>query len=110
MMDIQTPAARNSDPATSHDAADHINATGKRKAQQSIAAKAVEMYPGLTSLELARKARCDRYMLARRLPECETASAVLRGPARTCSISLRQAVTWYPPGSRFQRELFGSQA
>ena len=34
MIAVQTPAARHTDPATSHDAADHITRSGERGAQQ----------------------------------------------------------------------------
>lgn len=90
--------ARNSDPASSHEAADFMVASGRRAAQQALAAKAVEQYPGLTSLELSRKARMDRYMLARRLPECLKEGTVARGQIRQCRVSGRSACTWWPPG------------
>ena len=97
--------ARNTDPASSHEAADFIEASGRRAAQQALAAKAVEQYPGLTSLELSRKARMDRYMLARRLPECERLKTVKRGPIRRCDVSGRQACTWYGPEAAVQLAL-----
>ena len=90
--------ARNTDPSTSHAAAEHVTVSGKRAAQQAITAKAVEQYPGLTSLELSRRARVDRYMLARRLPEVEETGQVRRGQERRCSVSGRLALTWWPRG------------
>jgi len=92
---MHTPA-RNSDPSTSHAAADYITTTGKRGAQQTMAATAVQQYPGLTSLELARRTSMDRYVLARRLPECEELRLVRRGEVRVCTASGRQALTWWP--------------
>lgn len=106
MLDVQTPAARASDPQTSHAAAAHVTATGARAKQQALAAAAVREYPGLTSNELGKRSGIDRYVLARRLPECETAKAVERGQERRCSASGRMAVTWWPPGAVEQRELF----
>lgn len=97
--------ARNTDPSSSHDAADFIEASGRRAAQQALAAKAVEQYPGLTSLELSRRARMDRYMLARRLPECEKLGTVRRGQIRTCTASGRSACVWFPPGHSEQLSL-----
>lgn len=97
--------ARNSDPITSHQAAEHVTLTGKRAAQQQLTAKAVEQYPGRTSMEIARRARMDRYMLARRLKECEQAGLVRRGQQRQCSVSGRQALTWWPPGEAEQMRL-----
>ncbi len=101
---MYTPA-RATDPSTSHEAADYMTTSGKRAAQQALTAKAVEQYPGLTSMELGRRARMGRYMLARRLPECEEAGMVRRGQARRCSASGRTAVTWYPPGEAEQLAL-----
>jgi hypothetical protein len=103
---FDTPAARNSDPMTSHLAADHITATGARAAQQQLATKAVEQYPGFTSLEIAKRSTLCRFMLARRLPECEHALTVRRGQARRCSESGRMAVTWWPAGTVEQQTLF----
>jgi hypothetical protein len=97
MHAVTTPIARNSDPFTSHEAAEVLTMTGVRAAQQRLAALAVKQYPGLTSLELSQRARMDRYMLARRLPECEEAKEVRRGQVKKCSVSGRSAVTWYPP-------------
>ena len=105
MRAIRTPAARATDPHTSHEAAAQLDATGARGFQQRIAAQAVERHPGLTSMELAKKTGLDRYMLARRLPECRTASAVRMGEARECSVSGRQAMTWWPPGQPIQLDL-----
>lgn len=88
--------ARNTDPQTSHEAAEHMTVSGKRAAQQELTAKAVESYPGLTSLELARRCKMDRYMLARRLSECEAEKMVRRGATRRCAVSGRTAITWHP--------------
>jgi hypothetical protein len=93
---ISTPAARNTDPNASHEAAEHITKTGLRAQQQRMASKAVEQHPGLTSLELSQKSHICRYMLARRLPEAETGHTVRRGPERKCTVSGRSACTWYP--------------
>ena len=88
-------AFRNSDPVTSQLAADHIIRTGARAHQQHMAAAAVRAFPGRTSLELGQEARMCRFMLARRLPECEEAGTVYRGPVRKCRVSGRQAATWW---------------
>lgn len=105
-MTVQTPASRLSDPESSHDAEAHINASGVRKRHQIMTAKAVEMFPGMTSLEISERAHICRYLLARRLPECVTAGSVIRGQERRCSVSGRLACTWYPPGNVIQFDLF----
>ena len=91
---IQTPIARATDQATSHEAAEYMNATGKRKKQQFAALHMVHKYPGLTADELATHGPLDRYQLNRRLPELETAELVERGPTRPSIITGRNAATW----------------
>lgn len=86
---------RNSDPHTSQLAAAHVTATGARAHQQHQAAAAVSSFPGLTSLELAKATTMCRFMLARRLPECEAAGQVVRGAVRRCKVSGRSAATWW---------------
>lgn len=94
MRTIETPASRSSDPITSYLAEKHVNCTGLRGRQQRQATAAVKCYPGRTSAELAATTGLCRFMLGRRLSECETAGAVCRGDHRQCTISGRQAVTW----------------
>lgn len=96
MLTIHTPATRVTDPVTSRTAAEHHTRTGARAHQQHQAVAAVRAYPGLTSFELAMRTDLDRYMLARRLPECETAGLVRRGEPRRCSVTGRLALTWHP--------------
>lgn len=97
--------ARNSDPITSHLAAEENVVSGRNAAQQDLTAKAVERYPGLTSLELSKRSRIDRYTLARRLSECEESGTVKRGPTKRCSVSGRTAVTWWRPSDAVQLSL-----
>lgn len=93
---IETPAARSTDPITSHVAAEDVTRSGKRAHQQHQAAAAVRAKPGMTSFELAMACGLDRYMLGRRLPECEKGKAVMKGDARACKITGWLAVTWWP--------------
>lgn len=91
---VQTPIARASDPLSSHLAAEHVTKTGTRSDQQNKAAEAVKQFPGLTSFELAMRTGIDRYTLARRLPECETAGRVRKGEIRACRVTGRKAHVW----------------
>lgn len=95
---IETPAARATDPATSHEAADIITTSGRRQAHIERVVAAVRAHPGLTSAELAPHAGLERHEAARRLPEAETAGQVRKGPPRICSTSGRRAVTWEVSG------------
>lgn len=91
----EPPAARNTDPSTSHEAAAALEASGRRQAQRARVRRAVHDYPGRTSAELAEAIDMDRYAVARRLPELEPLR-VHKGEPRTCSIQGRRAVTWWP--------------
>lgn len=93
---IITPAARNTDPITSHMAALEITARGKRGRQQQLVLRIVIKNPGKTSRELADICALDRYQVARRLPELEAAGVIEKGPIRMCSIGGRYCVTWRP--------------
>lgn len=108
-MLIETAASRLTDPNASYSAETHINKSGVRARHQQMTVKAVEMFPGLTSLELSEKTRICRYLLARRLPECQTARKVIRGQERRCSVSKRLACTWYPQGSQIQDDIFNRE-
>lgn len=93
---VETPAARASDPITSHLAAEEVTASGKRSQQQAQAVAAVRAWPGCTSFELAMKSDLDRYALARRLPEVVLAGLVRKGEPKRCDVTGRLALTWWP--------------
>lgn len=93
---IETPAARATDPETSHEAADHVTHNGTRAAQQARCVAAIREYPGRTMQELARLTGICRFELGRRVSECETAGLVRRMPKRTCTVTGRQADPWAP--------------
>lgn len=93
---IATPAARNSDPHTSHLAAEAITDSGERGCQQQSVESLVWRYPYRTSAELAMFGPLDRWQIARRLSEIETAGRIKRADARRCTIGSRKALTWVP--------------
>lgn len=95
-VEVRTPVARRKDPESSHAAAEEVTLSGRRDAQVAQVLAAVRANPGRTSMELARLAGLDRYMVARRLPECVTAGALRKGEQRTCKVSDRLALTWWP--------------
>ena len=90
---VQTPAARSSDPASSHEAAEHVTATGTRQRHVEIVVRAVRANPGLTSLELSPLCGLERHEVARRTADAETAGAIRKGPMKRQSNG-RSAVTW----------------
>lgn len=91
--------ARDSDPASSREAAESIRS--KADAQARRVAEFVRKWPGRTSLELAalvaaQAPEYDRYVLARRLPEAERDGTVKRGNPKLCDVSRHKALTWWP--------------
>lgn len=96
MLQIATPAARNTDPSTSKESATYIDTSGLRAHQQRQVVAAVRQWPGCTSYELAKHMHADRVMPARRLRELVEAGEVVEGPKRQCTISGRTALTWLP--------------
>ena len=96
MRTVETPAARSTDPDTSHEAAEVHTASGKRAQQQAMTAAAVRAFPGCTMQELSEKTGIDRYLLGRRISECETAGLVRRATKRTCEVTGRTAEPWWP--------------
>lgn len=97
------PRARNSDPETSHLAAERIKATGALGKQQRVVLDLVREFPGCTSAELAKFHACQtgadfgqwRFRVARRLPELAPVH-IRRGKPRECRVNGTPAGTWYP--------------
>ena len=88
--------ARRTDPETSRQAADEI--AGAVAALQWWAVVCVRMSPGKTQRELgAIYCPDDLRKIGRRLGEAAKKGLLRRGPVRKCSITGRNAETWYPP-------------
>ena len=88
-----TPRSRNSDPDTSHQAAEQIRKSGVLGRQQRAVLEAVRANPGKTAVELARITGMCRFAISRRLPELQPVY-VRRGPPRDCTINGRPQSTW----------------
>ena len=84
------PAARTTDPASSHVAAEQVHNSGAAARQRERVIDLVYMHPGKTSKELAALSDLDRYQIARRLPEAEKAGVVRR------EAKGRNECRWYP--------------
>jgi hypothetical protein len=95
-----TPIARASDPATSHEAAAKVTRTSRASQQGRVLAglqdHASKERP-ITSAELASYMRADRHMVARRLPEMRGV-ATANGEHRPCRVTGMRAQTWYAIG------------
>lgn len=111
---IETPAARTTDPETSHEAAEGITASGVRSEQQIAVLRLVELYPGKTAGEIAKKAMARSlpwasgplcalptdevrlyFTIQRRVSELEP-QFVRRGEARVCSARGTKQTTLWP--------------
>lgn len=90
-----TPRARRSDPATSHLAAERVKASGKLASQQQAVLQAIRTWPGCTAVEIAQRARIDRYAVSRRTSEL-CAVKIRKGDPRICSVAGTMQVTWWP--------------
>ncbi len=87
---------RNSDPATSAEAARLIVPKLAHLHEETLAF--VKQFPGRTASELAAiyQYELDTRKIGRRLPELVKMNKLYRGPARKCSVTGRNATTWYP--------------
>ena len=86
--------SRRTDPVSSHEAAAEHVQSGRNAAQKTVVLDGLSAYSNVTSDELARLLRVDRYMVARRLPELESEGLVMRSGSRPSEISGRTGVTW----------------
>jgi hypothetical protein len=93
---IEMPAARATDPQSSHDAAEAHTASGARQCHIEVVVAQVRAFEGLTSAEIAARTGLERHEAARRLPDAEKAGAVRKGMPRKCSISNKLVTTWWP--------------
>lgn len=89
-----TALARNSDPITSHMAAEHVIASGLNKRQAAQVLAALREHPGCTSFELARHMGVERAVTGRRLSELKARGDVENCQPKLCNIIHRKALTW----------------
>lgn len=104
MTATDTPAARSTDPCTSHDAAEQHTASGNRAWQREMVRRALVVHGqgGMTADELAEASGIDYYAICRRLPELRTRNqAFVRGGTqspekRKNPHTGRSAMVWRP--------------
>ncbi len=104
IFDVTKPAARKTDPDTSHEAAERVTKSGVRSAQARqvfhlVCAAHRRGMTDATSRELselpeAEEVGLDRWKIARRLPELEERKLVQRGQKRACRAGEGRAVPW----------------
>ena len=87
--------ARNSDPETSHEAAQKAVRSGTVGRQCALVLDLVRAWPNSTSGELAwYSAELDRYAVSRRLADLHTKGLVEKGPSRVCRSLGSKQLTW----------------
>jgi CRP-like cAMP-binding protein len=88
--------ARRSDPDTSHLAAEAVEREGHASRQREACLKVVRATPGLTAAEIAKAAGLERHAPSRRLPELRDLGLVRNLDDRTCTVTRRLSMTWWP--------------
>ena len=96
-MTLTNPIARPTDPHSSHEAAAHVNASGRRESHVAKVTNAVRAKPGHTGREVARMVGLDYHETMRRLNDAVKRGVISKGPARHCRLGGWRAVTtWWP--------------
>ena len=104
------PAARYTDPASSHEAEHAHTTSGKRACNRDYVRQLVALHPGATARELARWAKLadlpvtDYHEVMRRLNDladkthgnCDPTKPIVKGPPRKCEVSGKRVTTWEP--------------
>lgn len=90
------PAARASDPVSSHEAAARASASGTAAEQRQALLQAIRENPGRTSAELGQITGIERHRAARRLPDMRDRLGLVRnGPERKCTVTgAKGSLTW----------------
>lgn len=90
--------ARKDDVSTSHEAAEAIQNDETHRLQMDLVRKALCLYPGMTSAELASRSGIERHTVARRLPDLMKKGKAVRGNKITCWATGYTSFTWWPVG------------
>jgi len=88
--------ARNTDPPTSHEAAESVERSGRAASQRHLCLLEVWKRPGSTAAEIAARTGLERHVPSRRLPELREAGQVKNGPQRICTVTGNPSMTWEP--------------
>ena len=96
VIEVGPALARRTDPITSHQAAHHVEASGKANSQRQRCIRDVRQHPGATAGEIASRVNIDRHTASKRLPELVTAGLLRRGSPRRCQCHGTNMTTWWP--------------
>jgi len=84
---------RHNDPFTSVLAGRAVEVSGSGRHHRALCLHAVSRTPGLTAREIEARLGIKAH---KRLPELRRLELVHNGPARFCTVSGKQALTWLP--------------
>lgn len=92
---VPRPIARNTDPQSSHAAAQEMQQSGKLCDQIAQVYELVRTHPNHTALELTRYTTLDRYQISRRLSDLvERGKIRANRNGRICEVGGRLSCTW----------------
>ncbi|GLQ96447.1 hypothetical protein [Dyella mobilis] len=93
---IETPAARATDPVSSHIAAERVTTSGVRQTQLERIVAAIYAYPGRTAGELAELTGLTHVQIDRRTGDMRLSAKVVFGAIRQCRVLGSQMQTLWP--------------
>lgn len=88
--------AHNTDPSTSHQTAEEVEASGRAASQRHLCLLEAWKRPGRTAAETAEAAGLERHVPSRRLPELRQAGQVKNGEERVRAVTGNPSTTWFP--------------
>ncbi len=86
----RAPLARNTDPESSHEAADLLRESGELTRQEQLVADLVHRFPGRTGRELAAESGTDYHLIMRRVRDLERKRAIHETKAKG------ESTRWWP--------------
>ncbi len=94
------PAARTTDPITSHQAANEVRRNGQAKSDADEIYRVLSVHYGMTAGEIAAKLggnekNWTNVRVTRRTCEMEEEGRIRRGPARECRAKWRRMISWW---------------
>ena len=93
-LTITGARARRTDPEPSHEAARHLNVSGKARAHRALVLEALAQRPGGTAAEYAHLVGLEHVEAQRRLSDLLKDKAVVKGMPRACQVKGTKMVTW----------------
>ena len=98
-MQLTLTLARNSDPVSSHDAADKVRESGRLENQQKMVLDAVKRWPGSTAKELDGRL-FGQVESHKRLASLCDQGYIVKGARRKCRVTGMQVLTYWPVQER----------